>query len=275
MSSTDDALFFPDGSRFLPGEAARGPWSPDALHGGPVAAVVARAAEECQADPAMQLARLTLELLRPVPVAPLDVTATMIRPGRKVQLIEVAVTAGDDVLVRARALRIRTHGAGDPAGAGLPVAGGGEGDGTNTVAPLGPTAGISTTPLRDDYRAFHNSGAELRFVAGHFELPGPSSVWVRLSVPVVAGEEPSPAQRTVAAADFGNGVSAVLDFERYLFINPDLTVHLARPPAGEWVCLQAVTRLGTPGVGVAESLLWDETGPVGRSVQSLVVENRG
>jgi hypothetical protein len=98
---------------------------------------------------------------------------------------------------------------------------------------------------------------------------------VRLAVPVVPGEEPTALQRVAAAADFGNGVSSELDFARYLFINPDLTVYLHRPAIGEWVCLDASTRIGVPGVGVSESGLWDLHGPIGRSLQSLLVDRRG
>ena len=97
---------------------------------------------------------------------------------------------------------------------------------------------------------------------------------MRLAVPIVAGEEPSPLERVAAASDFGNGVSSVLDFEHYLFINPDLTVYIDRPAVGEWICLDARTTLGTPGVGLAQSLLWDVHGPLGRSLQSLLIEKR-
>lgn len=270
-----DALFAPDGDHLVPTEYSRGPWSPDALHGGPVAALVARAAEACEADPAMHLARLTVELLRPVPLAPLTVEATMSRPGRKVQVVDVDVSAGDSVVVRGRGVRIRMHGAEDPAGAGLPAAGGsGPVPGVDPDAPLGVESGERIEPIVDAYPGFHNAGAELRFVAGRFDGPGAATVWVRLAVPVVPGEEPSPAQRAAAAADFGNGVSSELDFRQYQFINPDLTVYLERPPVGDWVCLDARTRLGAPGVGLAESLLWDVRGPAGRSIQSLVVERR-
>ena len=276
MSASGEALFHAEGDLLVPGDFARGPWSPDALHGGPVAAVAARAAEDCEADPAMQLCRLTLELLRPVPLAPLAVTATMLRPGRKLQVVDVimAAAASGDVLARGRAVRVRTHAEGDLAGAGLPEAGAGGPVPGGEGAPAPPEKGEAGFAINDAYRAFHNAGAELRFVAGEFGAAGPSSVWVRLRVPVVAGEEPSPAQRAAAAADFGNGVSSVLDFAEYQFINPDLTIYLTRPPVDEWVCLEAVTRLGTPGAGLAESLLWDRRGPLGRSVQSLVVERR-
>jgi len=270
-----EALFVPDGGHLVPTEAARGPWTPDALHGGPVAALVARAAESCEADPAMHVARLSIDLLRPVPLVPLTVTATLVRPGRKVQLVDVRVADARRDLVWGRGLRIRTHAPGTSEGAGLPEAGaGGPVPGRDPGAPPGPGTGHRSPEPMGHYRAFHNTGAELRFAVGHFDRQGPAATWIRLAVPVVAGEEPTPLQRVAAAADFGNGISSVLDFARYVFINPDLTIYLDRPASGEWVCLDAATALGSPGVGLAQSALWDGRGPIGRALQGLVVERR-
>ena len=91
---------------------------------------------------------------------------------------------------------------------------------------------------------------------------------------MVAGEEPSALQRALAAADFGNGVSAALDWSAWAFINPDLTVYLEREPVGPWVGLDAQTRVGPDGIAVAESVLHDERGRIGRAVQALLVEPR-
>jgi hypothetical protein len=270
---TGDALFHPDGARFIPQEFARGPWSPDALHGGPVAALVGRCVETVGSDEPMHVARLTLELLRPVPLVPLTVTTTVARPGRKVQLIDVRVSADDRDVAWGRALRIRllpdgSEDAGDLARVAADVGA------TTADAPAGPVDGHSMAAPVDGYTAFHSHGAELRYLDGQFGSNGPATVWVRLAVPVVPSEEPSPLSRVAAAADFGNGVSSVLDFAHYLFINPDLTVYLDRAAAGEWICLDARTTLGTPGVGLAQSVLWDSQGSIGRSVQSLLVERR-
>jgi hypothetical protein len=267
----DEALFHPDGDQWVPSDFSRGPWSPDALHGGPVAALVGRAVEACGSEQPMHVTRLTVELLRPVPLVPLTVTATLARPGRKVQLVDVRISSADHDLAWGRALRIRRLPDDSADAVGLaaftappPDAG----------APLGPDHGHrSPTPIQG-YTAFHSHGAELRYLSGDFGRGGPSTVWVRLAVPVVPGEEPSPLQRVAAASDFGNGVSSVLDYERYLFINPDLSVHLDRPAVGEWICLDARTTLGSPGVGLAQSVLWDVDGPLGRSLQSLLVEQR-
>jgi hypothetical protein len=104
--------------------------------------------------------------------------------------------------------------------------------------------------------------------------PGPATVWMKMKVPLIAGEETSPLQRLLVAADAGNGVSAALDWRRYLFINVDLTVHLHRMPEGEWICLDAVTLPEHNGIGIADARLFDERGSIGRAVQSLLVAER-
>jgi hypothetical protein len=275
MVAPDDALFHLDGDRWMPSEFARGPWSPDALHGGPVAALIAGGVEACPSDEPMHVTRLTVELLRPVPLAPLAMAATVSRPGRKVQLVDVRISAADRELAWGRALRIRrlAHD-GDDAMALAEFTPEGPAPGLDPEAPSGPEEGARSPEEIGQYMAFHSAGAELRYLAGDFGRPGSSIVWVRLAVPVIPGQDPTPLQRVAAASDFGNGVSSILDFERYLFINPDLSIHLQRPALGEWICLDARTALGTPGVGIAQSVLWDIHGPIGRSLQSLLVERR-
>ena len=252
-------------------ELSRGPWDARHCHGGPVAALLARAVERADAggDVEWQLARITVELTRPVPVrTPLTLTTRIERPGRKVSLVGTVLLAGDVEVARARGLRIRAEAIAVPD------------DVIRTSEPLAadvehsrrerPRFGISDGV---DV-SFATHACEHRFAAGRFEEPGPVDVWIRITRPVVDGEEPSGAQRACAAADFGNGVSAVLPWERYLFINPDLTVHLARPPRGEWIGLRAVTHLGDAGAGLAESALHDVAGPVGRAAQSLYLDHR-
>ncbi|TMM16671.1 MAG: thioesterase family protein [Actinobacteria bacterium] len=261
MPAMVPALFTPDGDTFVPAPAARSPWSSETLHGGSVAALLARAVEHRSPGDGRQFTRLTVELMRPVPVAPLRVEADVVRPGRKVQLIEASLWDGEAMLARARALLLRTTDAPVPEGARA----------TGPVVP-GPEQGRETPSPRGDYEALHNAGTEIRFVKGFFAEPGPATVWIRLRQPVVADEEPSPLQRVAAAADFGNGVSAVLDFSRWMFVNPDLTVYLNRLPVGEWVCLEARTEVEGHGIGMAHSRLHDERGPIGRSAQSLLLE---
>src|SRR3712207_5692455 len=115
---------------------------------------------------------------------------------------------------------------------------------------------------------------DVRFVRGHIEEVGPAVAWFRFDQPLVDDETPSPTQRAIAAADFGNGVSRVLDWDRWLFINTDLTVHLHREPEGEWVGLDARTVIERNGSGLAVSDLHDERGPIGVGLQTLFVAPR-
>lgn len=255
-----------------PTELARGPWDPGALHGGPVAALMARAVEAAAPPGDGVVTRFTLELLRPVPLEPLAVSAAVVRPGRRVQLIEAELTAGGRAVARCRALRLRV----DDTLAAVAGCGPASGQDHLRAAFPDPDGAGAAQPLFGAYPGFHTDGAELRFARGDAGGTGPAAVWVRLAVPVVPGEEPSPLERTVAAADFGNGVSAALPFTEYTFINADLTVCCDRPARGEWVALEAVTTLGAPGVGLARSVLWDESGegPLGLAVQCLIVDRR-
>lgn len=262
-----DALFTPDGPAFVPTGLCRGPWSPDAQHGGPPAALLARAVEHYEDGAELHVVRFTVELLRPVPLTPLTVATRFARPGRKVQLVEASLLAGEVEVARALGLRIRR------APLVLPT------DLPAPASPPGPEHGTPSHPPWGDGMprpAFHHDAVDHRFVVGSFDRPGPASDWIRLRVPVVAGEATSPLSRVAAAADFGNGVSWLLSpIDGYRFINPDLTLYLHRLPVGEWVCLEAVTAVEPHGVGLAESRLWDERGPLGRSLQSLLLERLG
>jgi hypothetical protein len=255
-----DALYEPDGGVLVPGPLTIGPWSSDAQHGGPVAALLAGAVESTPAPGPMQVVRLTIELLRPVPVRPLMVSATVTRPGKKVQIVDAAVSVDNVEMARARALRIRVAPVDVPPQPPRPP---------SPLLPVGPAEARQGTIRTAFAEAF-----DLRFVAGGWDELGPVTFWSRLLVPVVSGEPLSPLQRVAAAADFGNGVSRELDFETHVFINPDLTVALSRVPVGEWIGFDAVSRLSPDGFGQAESLIFDGTGPTGRAVQSLLVERR-
>ena len=255
------AVFEADGDRMVPTELARGPWSPDAQHGGPPAALLARALEQADPGDAHFVSRLTIELLRPVPLVPLEVRTRTLRPGRKVQWVEGSLVAGDVEVARATALRLRTDPTLDlPVPEPAPLALPGPGDGSPFAIQFPGTID-----------GFWNA-MELRVVAGTFADVGEATIWFRLTVPLVAGETPSPLQRVAAAADFGNGVSAALERGKYLFINPDLSVYLHRYPVGEWVALEAQTFAEAHGVGLAESALHDERGRIGRALQSLLVD---
>ncbi|MEO5723685.1 MAG: thioesterase family protein [Ilumatobacteraceae bacterium] len=249
-------------------ELSRGPWDPVACHGGPVSALLVRACERIDDGNSAidwQLSRITVELVRPVPVLrPMFVTTELERPGRNVSLVGARITLEDGTEVaRARALRIRT----------TELALGGS---YTVEPPFGePGVGEATPPIFDDETvAYHRDGVEMRFAAGSWAERGPVSMWCRLRVALLPDEQPTGAQRAAAVADFSNGVAAELDPAEYTFINPDLSVHLLRPPQGEWIGLQARSHYGPFGAGIAEGALFDELGRCGRSVQSLFIVSR-
>ena len=269
-----DSLFEPAGTDiWTPTEYSRGPWDPTACHGGPVSALLARAVEQVEAEPPVvwQIARLSVELTRPVPVGtPLTLHTEIERPGRKVSLVAVRLLDGDTEVARARALRIRVREFALPDDVAQPV--------PDSPGEPGDAATERIGWAHDDGIAFHRDAVEHRFTEGTWDTPGPVAVWIRLTMPVVPGEDPSGVQRAAAAADFGNGVSGGLPFDRFVYINPDLTVHLLRPPVGEWIGMRTASHYGvggtTTGAGFAESALYDAGGRLGRSVQSLLLDER-
>jgi hypothetical protein len=262
VADLPSAVFEADGTTLLPSELARGPWSPDAMHGGAPAAALARAVERHDPGSASFVARLTVDLLRPVPLAPLEVVTRTTRPGRKVQWVEASLVADDVEVARAHALRLRMT---PPLGLPLPP------EAAPTVRPPDESTAIDVEFPRVQGLGFWRA-VEFRIASGSWHETGPATIWFRLRVPVVAGEPPSPLQRVAAAADFGNGLSTVLPRGQYLFINPDLSIHLHRHPVGEWVALEGESAAEDYGIGLAAVRLHDERGPIGRSVQSLLVD---
>jgi hypothetical protein len=257
-----ESIFEPAGTDvYVATEAALGPWSDQALHGSPPTMLMAREIERFPADQEMFVTRLTVELLRPVGRAPLAVRSRLVRPGRKVQLVEASLWNGEQEVARATALRIRRAEMDVPA----------------SLEP--PTKGLpdSLVEWSGGYRtgpAYHVLGVEIRTPSTGDGWQAPNWAWFRLKLPLVPGEKPSGLVRICAAADFPNGISYVVDPRKTSFVNPDLTVYVNRLPVGEWVMVDAKTWLERHGTGLAEGALYDTEGRVGRSMQSLFVEPR-
>jgi hypothetical protein len=247
--------------RFASTGATVGPWDDAHQHAGPPSALAARAVELCPgAEPgAFAVTRLTTEILGPVPVAELEVAAEVVRGGRSLQLVEARLSSGGRPVMLARAWRQRLG------ALELPRR-------PDREAP--PPLPREETPLRPGWGGGYLHAIEWRFASGGFGGLGPAAAWTRMRVALVEGEEPSPLQRVVTVADSGNGVSGELDLSKWLFVNSELTVHLHRPPAGEWVCLDAASTIEPSGTGLAASRLWDRDGLVGRGAQALLVRPR-
>jgi Acyl-CoA thioesterase C-terminal domain/Acyl-CoA thioesterase N-terminal domain len=248
-----------DDGRFASTPHTRGPWDPAFQHAGPPAALLGRALERCEPREDFVLARATFEILRPVPVAEVEVAVRVARPGRSVELLEGELAAGGDVVMTVHAWRVKASPAPDV-----------DRDGPPPPRPDEPTP---PPPGLDGFG--YSRAVELRFAAGGWWQQRPATVWTRMRVPLVAGEQPSGVQRVLVVADSANGVSAVLPFGQWLFINTELTVHFRRPPRGEWICLDAETSISAGGAGLARSVLSDDEGVVAQGAQALLVAPRG
>ena len=245
----------------LPEPTTAGPWSPDSQHGGPPAALLARAVESLGTGSPRSVGRLTMELLGPVPVGPLSVSASVVRPGRAVELCEATLYDEERGRPVARASAWR-----------FPLTDDGP---RHAATPLGhvPADGEHHDRPTSWFGGYLDA-VDWRWVKGAVTEPGPGVVWMRPTVDLVAGESMSPLQRLMACVDSASGVSAELDPARWAFLNTELTVHVLRPPVGEWVCLDAQTTLSSGSVGMAVSEVYDEQGLVARSAQALLVARR-
>jgi hypothetical protein len=256
-----DAFYVPLGDgRFSATAHTAGPWSPDAQHFGPPSALLVRALENVEPAHPAELARVTVEILGPAPVAELAVRARIERPGRSVELLQAELASADRVVARASAWRVATS---DTAAIATDA---------GPLLPAPDSVGESRWP--EGWGGGYLDAMEWRAVRGGMDVPGPAAVWARQRIPLVDGEEPSGLQRLVTAADSASGVSNFLDPRQWWFINSELTVHLRRQPDGEWVGMDAVTLVGRTGVGTATSILHDGDGPVATGAQALLVRAR-
>ena len=244
----------------------RGPWDPQHQHAGPPIAMVCRAIESVASDHGLtHIGRLTANLLRPLPIGELEIEVETDYAGRNAAHYSARIWGAGKELARFTALAQRENELELPAALdGHPL-------------PQAPTAPAESAVQRMPFgqrMAGYADLVENRIASGNF-FRGRCAAWFRLQRPLVADEVPSGYQRVAVAADSGNGISAVLDFARYSFVNSDLTINLLRRPLGEWICVDAHTLLAPNGCGLAESRLFDETGLIGRATQSLAVRVRG
>lgn len=256
-----NAIYRVDGDRVVTSPNAAGPWDPGMQHGSAPAALAVWAAEAIPTREPMQIARVTIDLMRPVPVAPLTLATEVLREGRKIQLCAVRLYADGVLTVGATVLKIKTQVLTLPSDVADP-----------------PLELPGPDQSRVDPANFSNSpfvtGISLRAARGRFGVPGPGAIWYRVDRPMVEGSAISQAMRAVVASDFCNGTSAALDFRQWTFLNADLTVSLAREPVGEWILVDAESWIGPEGAGLAMARLADSRGYFGRAIQSLVIEKR-
>ncbi|WP_104522714.1 thioesterase family protein [Blastococcus atacamensis] len=261
------ALYLPDGddptgTAFTATALTIGPWDVGLQHAGPPAALLLREAERAGGIAGGQTVRLAYDIFGPVPVGPVRLTSTVVRPGRRVELIEAVLDAGDGrPLMRLSAWRMRTREGAEASAQPHPCP-------RRPEESRAETAAFFTTEV-----AYHRA-LDWRFAEGSFNAPGAATAWTRPECELVAGEPMTPLQHLLVMTDAASGISATLDWTEATFANVDLALALHRPPQGEWLGMAAETVLGGAGAAQCFAVLFDADGPIGRSSQSLFVEPR-
>jgi hypothetical protein len=261
------AFFEPAGDgAFLATPATAGPWSPDAQHGGPPSALAAWVIEQHEPSETQRLARVAVDILRPVPLGKLTTRARTVRAGRRIALVESVIEANGQEVLHARGWRIER-----PRGP-VPVIPDQQAPGEQPGPPTPDVTAPVIPRLPRARAAGYLSHIDWQFLDdGAFAEPGPGRAWARPRIALIAGHQSTPMCRALLVADSGSGISAVLDGAGFIFINVDLTVALTRDPAGDWLLLDATTRTGADGTGLARTVLSDTAGVCGTGLQTLLV----
>jgi hypothetical protein len=256
-----DAFYRREGAdRFVPSAATTSPWDPDAQHGGPPAALAAHCIDQVSGTSGRRLARIAVEFLGAIPRRPMDVAVTVLRPGRRVQLTDAALSVDGRVVVMARAWHIATS-PGSPPPMPEPR--------PDPVPPEQPQlyfAGLT------DWG--YGEAIDWRFTHGGFAETGPATVWTRLRIPFLDGQPTTGLQRAMVVADAANGLSGELPLADWWFIPPGIAVTMLRAPVGDWVQLSARTRRASDGIGVATAQLADQDGYLAEVAQPLMIADR-
>jgi hypothetical protein len=258
------SLYVPADGGFEATALTIGPWDPGLQHAGPPAALLLREAERASGIAGGQTVRLAYDIFGPVPVGTVRVSASVVRPGRRIELVEAVLTAGDErPLMRLATWRMRTRedGAAEARTAAHPA-----------VAGPAKSRREDAAFFTEDI-AYHRA-LEWRFATGSFNSPGPASAWTRPECVLVAGEPMTPLQHLLVMTDAASGISAALDWSTTSFANVDLSLALHRAPRGEWLGMDAVTVYGGTGAAQCYAVLFDEDGAIGRSTHALFVEPR-
>ncbi len=255
-----EAFWTPEGNELFRATIhTQGPWNPLFQHGGPPAALLVRQLEACSPREDMVLARVSIDILAPVPIVTLAAHARVLRPGRSVEMLEALLEHEGRLVMRATGWRVRLPNEHPPTS-------------EPELPPTLPEDGAHPTITSLAGGGFFDA-TEWRTVRENHER-GQGTAWARLRYPLIAGEKISSTQHLIAIADYANGLSWRLDFRFWQFVPPELTLHIIRPPIGTWICLDAVTDLQSEGLGLTTARLFDQRGQIARSAQSLFIARR-
>lgn len=253
FGSTSEAFFTADGDSYLPGAMTRGPWGA-AMGGQIVGGLLAFGIERSGIDPDFQPARITVDLLRPVLLEPVQIQISVQREGRRIKLIDSTLVQNEKAVARASALFLRR---------------GEHPDGQVWSAP------VQMPPLPTDSDEFPTDipffiwgyGTDSRGSRGMTEWEQSHSqkfAWTRLFRPMVQGHPLTPFTRLAFVGDITSSLTH-WGTGGLRYINADYTVTASRLPDGEYLGLAAHSHYGTAGVATGAATLFDRHGPLGTS----------
>jgi hypothetical protein len=258
------ALFQRDGQLYVPTPACGSPWSPRHLHGGPVVGLMAHAVEQASGNVNLHLSRLTVDLLRPAPSSPLTVPTRLVRGGKRLQILEASLLAGDTEVARASALFLENRPVRVPGHGRFPA--------PELKPPSWPVeASVSEAGgWQSQYSPVGLHSTAKAVIIDGVTGDGQGVAWLKLPLPLVQGVKTSPTVMAATLCDFGNGVGQLNLSSDVGCINADVSLYLHRSPVGEWLGLDARSRMQDTSVGLVETTLFDSQGPVGKILQAII-----
>lgn len=251
----DDGFFRRDGDLFVPSDYCRGPWNRESLHGRVISGLLGWAVEQYADDDDWHISRLTVDMYRLAPHAPVTLRSELLRSGNRVRLVECTLTVDGVDAAHATGLMLRRSGHADTTFAG---------EVAFPAPEPSPAAQLPSEPHGD-----HRDAWEMQRV----EHEHPPFTWMRMAPAFIAGIETSPFVRAAASADLTSPISNLSE-PRSAFINGDLTVHLQRYPEGEWIGFQPAYHESVAGVAIGSCRLFDTRGLIGLGTVSAVANDR-
>lgn len=246
---------------FEPTEHVGGAWNPDELHIAPVLGLLAHVVELDHAarrpDAPLALARANYDILGVIPMAALEIDIRVVRPGRTIELVEATLSHGGRAAVTLRGWMLQQSDTSAIHGSPLPH--------------MPPRESLTDWSPGDVW-----PGGAIRSIDARREAigTGRSRCWIRPKHPLLADEPISPRSRMLGMVDFANGIATRVAPEEALYPNVDLTASIFREPTGEWFGLDTSVSFGADGTGLTESVLSDDSGPLGTSSQTLTIRRR-
>lgn len=236
---------------YAPLPSARGPWSAEMLHGRLLGGLAAHVLETDHGDAGWRVARLTIDLFRPAAMAPVSVHTEPIRVGRKIRVVDAALTCDGHSVGRATAVFLPETD--EPPGSIWRP----EPSTWPDPQSLAPPANRESGP--DD-----EMGWLFRTVEGGFSTGERSRVWTNDTIDLVDGVPMTPLVRAAVSGDIACPLTNSSD-QGLHYINADYTMLIGRYPKGEWIGVEVDNQISADGISVATATLVDIDGPFATS----------